>query len=68
MGLDDPFRQTIAINGKSVIHGYDLDLVCFKIFDGMIGAVMALIHLQCFCTQGQSPYLLIFVSVLSMMS
>lgn len=36
--------QTCRIDRETMIHRYDLDLTGRKILDGMIGAVMTLVH------------------------
>ena len=41
MGDVDAVRQTVLVNGKSVILAGDLHLAGGEVLDGVIGAVMA---------------------------
>src|SRR5262245_13241057 len=46
VGLGGVRRQGRAVDREAVVHRGDLDLAGAEVFDRMIGAVVALVHLQ----------------------
>ena len=43
--------QTFLIDGKAVIHRHDFNFVCGIIFDGVVSAMVTLVHFHGFCAQ-----------------
>ena len=56
--LDDALRQAFAIDREPVVHRDDLDLVGREVLHGMVGAVVALMHLACRAAERQSQHLM----------
>jgi hypothetical protein len=57
VSLLNAFRQRLRVNCEAVVHGDDLDLAGRMILDRMVGAVVALMHLLCLCTEGEAQHL-----------
>ena len=49
--------QGLAINRKAVVHAGDLDLAGFQVFNRVVGAVVAVVHLDGFAAQRQGQHL-----------
>ncbi|MND98458.1 hypothetical protein D3C80_908100 [compost metagenome] len=46
VGFDHGVGQAVAVHGEAVVHRHDLDLAGRQILDRMVGAVVALLHLD----------------------
>src|SRR6266702_4429809 len=57
VGLRCALRQRLLVHGKAVVHRGDLDLAGGLVLHGMIGAVMALMHLHGLGADGEAEHL-----------
>ena len=58
MSFDNTFGQSLGIHSETVVHRGDFDLAGFKILYRVIGAMMAMVHLDGFRTKSQGKHLM----------
>ena len=58
MGLFHALGQALGIHRKAMVHRGDLDLAGGVFLDGVVGAVMAVVHLDGLATQRQRQHLM----------
>ena len=46
MSLYDTFRKALTVDSETMVHRGYLDLTGLKIFDGVIGSVVTMVHLN----------------------